>query len=65
MVALRPALALLGAGDERLELALKGELEFWNRLDRLRLKVYERAVRPYIHHLSAPVCSSRSRRRVP
>ncbi len=48
IVALRPALALLGEGDERLELALKGEIEFWNRLDQLRVKVYERAVRPYM-----------------
>jgi hypothetical protein len=43
-----------------LELALKGEIEFWNRLDQLRVKVYERAVRPYKlavkrdHHSSAP-----------
>jgi hypothetical protein len=48
MIALRPALALLATGDDRLELAVKGEIEFWNRLDQLRLKVYERAVRPYM-----------------
>jgi hypothetical protein len=48
MIALRPALALLVEADERLELALKGEIEFWNRLDELRVKVYERAVRPYM-----------------
>ena len=47
MIALRPALALLTEADERLELAVKGEIEFWNRLDQLRIKVYERAVRPY------------------
>ena len=33
MIALRPALALLAEADERLELALKGEVEFWNRLE--------------------------------
>ncbi len=60
MIALRPALALLAEADERLELALKGEIEFWNRLDQLRVKVYERAVRPYMlavkrdHQSSAP-----------
>ncbi|SPE50800.1 hypothetical protein SBV1_1210002 [Verrucomicrobia bacterium] len=60
MVALRPALALLIEADERLEFALKGEIEFWNRLDRLRLEVYGRAVRPYMlavkadHRSSAP-----------
>jgi hypothetical protein len=48
MVALRPALALLAEPDERLELALKGEIEFWHRLDQLRVKVYERAARPYM-----------------
>jgi hypothetical protein len=48
MVKLRPALGLLTGPNERLELALKGEVEFWNRLDQLRVKVYERAVRPYM-----------------
>jgi hypothetical protein len=48
MVAVRPVLALLAGPDERLELALRGEVEFWNRLDQLRLKVFERAVRPYM-----------------
>lgn len=44
----RPVLQLLASHDERLELALKGEVEFWHRLDRLRLRIYERAVRPYM-----------------
>jgi len=57
MVTLRPALALLTGPDERLELALKGEVEFWNRLDQLRLKVYERAVRPYLLAVKADVRS--------
>lgn len=48
MVARRPVLGLAIAGDERLELALKGEMEFWHRLDRLRMRVHERAVRPYM-----------------
>lgn len=48
MAALRPALSLLAGPDERLELALRGEVEFWNRLDQLRVKVYERALRPYM-----------------
>ena len=38
MIALRPVLGLLAAGDERLEVALKGEIEFWNQLDRLRIR---------------------------
>lgn len=44
----RPVLGLLVARDERLEVALKAEIGFWQRLDRLRLKVYERAVRAYM-----------------
>jgi hypothetical protein len=48
MIAQRPVLGLLVAGDERLEVGLKAELEFWHRLDRLRLKVFERAVRAYL-----------------
>jgi hypothetical protein len=30
------------------QLGSNGEVEFWNRLDQLRLKVYERAVRSYM-----------------
>jgi hypothetical protein len=48
VIALRPVLGLLLAGDERLEVALKGEIEFWNQLDRLRIQVHEHAVRPYM-----------------
>ena len=48
MIALRPVLGLLAPGDERLEVALKGEIEFWNQLDRLRIRVHEQAVRPYM-----------------
>jgi hypothetical protein len=48
MIALRPVLGLLAAADERLEVALKGEIEFWNQLDRLRTRVHEHAVRPYM-----------------
>jgi len=48
MVSLRPVLSLLPEGGDRLEIALKAEIEFWHRLDQLRLKVYERAVRPYM-----------------
>lgn len=48
MIARRPVLALVVSRDERLELALRGEMEFWHRLDRIRMKVHERAVRPYM-----------------
>ena len=48
IITLRPVLGLLPAGDDRLEVALKGEIEFWNQLDRLRMRVYEHAVRPYM-----------------
>lgn len=39
---------LLATRDERLEPAIKGEIEFWHRLDRGRMKIHERAVRPYM-----------------
>ena len=40
MIALRPVLGLLAPGDERLEVALRGEIEFWNQLYRLRIRVH-------------------------
>ncbi len=48
MIALRPLLGLLTPGDERLEVALRGEIEFWTQLDRLRIRVHEHAVRRYM-----------------
>ncbi len=48
MTARRPVLSLVMSRDERLELALKGEIEFWHRLDRIRIRIHERAVRPYM-----------------
>jgi len=48
MISRRPVLQLLATRDERLEVAIKGEIEFWHRLDRLRMKIHERAVRPYM-----------------
>lgn len=48
LITQRPVLGLLVARDKRLEVALKAEIEFWYRLDHLRLRVYERAVRSYL-----------------
>lgn len=48
MIAQRPVLQLVASHDERLELAIRGEVEFWHRLDRARIKLHERAVRPYM-----------------
>jgi len=45
LLALRPVLRLLG--DARLKQALHVEREFWFELDRQRLSIYQRAVRPY------------------
>lgn len=47
MVAQRPILLLVEARDARLEVALKAEVEFWHRLDRLRLRIYRDAARSY------------------
>jgi hypothetical protein len=41
----RPILEL--AKDSRLRPALHAEIQFWHELDRVRLRIYERAVRPY------------------
>lgn len=47
MAARRPVLQLLLDGDPRLKQALRVEQEFWLELDRQRLALYQRAVRPY------------------
>jgi hypothetical protein len=44
----RPVLALLDSDPDRLRAALNAEMQFWHELDRLRVKIYERAVRPYV-----------------
>jgi hypothetical protein len=41
----RPILQL--AKDSRLHSALHAEIQFWHELDRVRLRIYEKAVRPY------------------
>jgi hypothetical protein len=43
----RPVLGLALRRDRRLEHALHVEKLYWSALDRVRLRVYERAVRPY------------------
>ncbi len=47
MVAQRPVLGLALRSDESLDHAILVEKLYWNALDRARLRVYERAVRPY------------------
>lgn len=44
----RPVLRLALNGDERLEPALFAEQTFWHSLDACRIRVYERALRPYV-----------------
>ena len=44
----RPVLALALAGDERLGAALYAEEAFWHQLDACRIRIYERALRPYV-----------------
>jgi hypothetical protein len=47
ITAQRPSLQLACRGDQRLRQVLRVEREFWEELDRARLKVYELALRPY------------------
>ena len=44
----RPLLQLAVANDSRLHAALYAEVQFWHELDRVRLRIYEKAVRPYM-----------------
>ena len=44
----RPVLQLLDSDPERLRAALYAEMQFWHELDRVRIRIYERAVRPYV-----------------
>jgi hypothetical protein len=48
LVKRRPILELALAGDARLHAALHAEIQFWHELDRARLRIYEKAVRPYM-----------------
>ncbi len=44
----RPVLRLAVKEDARLRSALHAEIQFWHELDRARLKIHERAIRPYL-----------------
>lgn len=43
----RPLLTLLNSNDLRLEAAVFAEMIFWQQLDRIRMRIYEAAVRKY------------------
>ena len=45
----RPALRLALTGDARLEGAIHAEKTFWHQLDAYRIRLYERALRPYVN----------------
>jgi hypothetical protein len=44
----RPLLDLAKNGDPRLRSALHAEVQFWHELDRVRLRLYEKAIRVYM-----------------
>ena len=48
IIARRPVLQLALGKDRRLRGALHAELMFWHELDRVRMQVYRRALRPYV-----------------
>jgi hypothetical protein len=48
LITRRPVLELLPTRDPRLDIALRGEMEFWQQLDHLRMQVYRQAVRAYV-----------------
>jgi len=45
---IRPALVLACDNDRRLEGALNAERKLWEQLDRLRMRIYQHALRPYV-----------------
>ena len=48
IVALRPALGLAIDRDPRVAGALNAERSLWEKLDELRIRIYEHALRPYV-----------------
>ena len=44
----RPILKLAVANEPGLRAALHAEIQYWHELDRVRLRIYEKAVRPYL-----------------
>jgi hypothetical protein len=48
MVAVRPALQLALNGDPKLTTALFVERVFWQELDRIRIRIYRAALRPFV-----------------
>lgn len=48
MLALRPALQLAGQKNSSLQHALLAERQFWQELDRLRIRICRAALRPYV-----------------
>ena len=48
LAAQRPALQLAIDRDDRVEAVLFAERQLWVELDRLRIRIYERALRPYV-----------------
>lgn len=48
LLKLRPVLELAANNDPMLRAALRAEIAYWHELDRARLGIYERAVRPYM-----------------
>ena len=48
LCALRPLLQLAVRGDERVGAVMDAEKIFWHKLDACRIRIYERALRPYV-----------------
>lgn len=48
MLSIRPVLQLAGSRDPRLRQALLAERNLWQELDRLRIRIYRAALRPYV-----------------
>ena len=53
LLATRPVLRLVLEQDRLLERAVQTEIDFWVKLDRLRLRVFQQASKPYVKALRA------------
>ena len=61
LLSIRPVLRLAQQRDPLLERAVQTEIDFWSKLDRLRLRAYQQASKPYVKALRTSDSSSNLR----
>ena len=61
LLSIRPVLRLAQQRDPLLERAVQTKIDFWSKLDRLRLRAYQQASKPYVKALRTSDSSSNLR----